>query len=708
MIKQELRPDGVAVLTWDLEGHAANVLSTDSIERFAELARQVIADPKVIGVVVASAKRDFLAGADLTKILPGTMSREEYAAQIRRFHGHWRAIETGGKPFVAALNGSTLGGGLELALACHRRIAADNPATRIGLPEVTLALIPGGGGTQRLPRLIGLDKALPLIVEGKTVSVAEAARLGIVEDVVPAEELLERACVWAREAGAEGAVQRWQVEGAQPAETAPIFAAVEAAMMARTRGLQNAPRRALDAVREGAGLPMDEALAVETRHFVDSCFDPQAINTIRTNFFGVASARKLASRPAGVPARSFARIGVLGAGMMGAGIAQVSAEAGMDVVMLDASVEQAARGHGKVKANLDKQVARGRLDQARADKTLARILPTGNVADLADADIIIEAVFENRDVKADVTRRTTAVIRPDIVFASNTSTLPITGLAEASPRPDLFIGMHFFSPVERMALVEVILGDKTSDFALAHALDFIKALRKVPIVVRDGRGFYTSRVFATYIYEALEMLEEGVSPDLVEEGGLLAGFPMSPLALSDQLSIELAYKVQSQERVDLGDAFQETAAYRVCRLMVETLGRKGKAAGAGYYDYAASGERALWPGLRDQFKPLASQPTAAEVATRILAIQSVETLRCFEEGIVSRPIEADVGAVLGWGYPAFRGGPVGHVDTLGPKEFLALCDRLAGRYGSRYALPAGQRARLERGERYYGPTPASI
>lgn len=709
MIKFELRPDGVAVLLWDLEGHAANVLSTDSIERFAELSVQAIANPDVIGVVVASGKRDFLAGADLTKILPGGMSRDEYAAQIRRFHGHWRAIETGGKPFVAALNGSTLGGGYELSLACHRRIAADNPAARIGLPEVTLSLIPGGGGTQRLPRLIGLEKSLPLIVEGRAVPVAEAARLGMVDEVVPAEELMERACRWVREAGAEAAVQPWDrhatTESAEDA--AVLFDAAEAAMLARTRGLQVAPKHALDSMREGHGLPLEAAIEVETRHFVDCCFDPQAINTIRTNFFGVASARKLASRPSDVPTREFRRIGVLGAGMMGAGIAQVAAARGMEVVLLDSTAEQAAQGLAKMKSGLEKQVAKGRMRQADVDALAGRISPTADYGSLADVDILVEAVFESRDVKADVTRKASAAMPGEAVFASNTSTLPISGLATASPRPELFIGLHFFSPVDRMPLVEVIMGERTSDVALANSLDFIKALRKVPIVVRDGRGFYTSRVFATYIYEALEMLEEGVSPALIEEGGLLAGFPMSPLALSDQLSIELAYKVQVQERLDLGDRFDETAAFRVCHMMVEKLGRKGRSAGAGYYDYPEGGKR-LWPGLAEQFRSLQAQPTASEVADRFLAIQSVETLRCLDEGIILREIDGDVGAVLGWGYPAFRGGPIAHVDTVGAKRFLALCDNLADRYGERYRLPQRQRSRLESGKTYYTDDPSEF
>ncbi|MBW3098975.1 3-hydroxyacyl-CoA dehydrogenase NAD-binding domain-containing protein [Pseudohoeflea coraliihabitans] len=702
MIRYDIRPDGVAVLLWDLEGQAANVLTGDSIERYGELARRAIADPAVRGVVVASAKKDFLAGADLTKILPGDMDRDTYEKRILGFHRIYRDIETSGKPFVAALNGSTLGGGYELALACHYRIAADNPSARFGLPEVTLALLPGGGGTQRLPRLIGIDKALPLILSGKVLKVAEALDHGMLDAIASADQLLETACRKALELAAGDVVQPWDRSDAAPqVKDNAAFEKAAEDMRARTRGLQTAPERALASVREGMAIPFDDGIAIETRNFVDCCFDPQSSNTIRTSFFAVRAARKLASRPDGVPTRQFSRIGVLGAGMMGAGIAQIAAAAGIEVVLLDTTMEQAEKGRDGIHARLERRARGDRAALDKAEGLLARIEPTDDFDRLANVDLVVEAVFENRAVKADVTRRAVARMKPGTVFASNTSTLPITGLAEASSQPDLFIGMHFFSPVDRMALVEIIMGEQTSDTALAHALDFLKAVRKTPIAVRDGRGFYTSRVFATYIYEALEMLEEGVAPHLIEEGGLLTGLPMGPLALSDQLSIALAYKVQCQERADLGDAFRETAAYRVCRLMVDELGRKGRSDGAGYYDYSANGDKSLWPGLAGQFEPLADQPAPAELAERFLMLQSIETLRCLEEGVLLRPIDGDVGAVLGWGYPAFRGGPVAYVDTLGQAAFLARCEHYAARYGERYAPPENLRRMAANGERFY-------
>ncbi|UOM37261.1 3-hydroxyacyl-CoA dehydrogenase NAD-binding domain-containing protein [Acuticoccus sp. I52.16.1] len=710
MIRSDRRGDGVLVLTWDLAGHATNVLSAQSIERFGSLMRAAIADVSVRGIVVASAKRDFLAGADLTSILPGTMGREPYAQQIRDFHRIWRDIETGGKPVVAALNGTTLGGGFELALCCHRRIAADVGAARIGLPEVTLGLIPGGGGTQRLPRLIGLAAALPVILEGRTLRFAEAHERGMIDELVAPDALLERACVVASTMADVDASQPWD----RPGFTLPggmDAAAVdkaEARMLERTRGLQTAPRRALASMREGAALPIEAGLELEAEHFVACCFDPQAANFIRTNFFGIGAARKLAARPEGVDRLDIARVGVLGAGMMGAGIAQVAAAAGIEVVLVDATAELATRGRDKAGAALGRQVAKGIVSEEQRAATLGRIHPTDDFAALAGVDLVVEAVFEDRAVKADVTGRAIAVVGAQTLFASNTSTLPITGLAEASPEPANVIGVHFFSPVDRMSLVEVILGEKTSETALAHALDFVRLLRKTPIVVRDGRGFYTSRVFATYIYEALEMLEEGIAPDLVEAGGLATGLPLGPLALSDELSIELAYRVLRQEREDTGDGFVETAPYRVCRLMVDTLGRPGRKSGAGYYAYDEAGGKRLWPGLAAHFAPLERQPAVEEIAERFLAIQSLEALRCLEDGILARHIDADIGAVLGWGYPAFRGGPVGHVHTVGPAAFLSRCEALARTHGPRFDPPQNLRRAATGAAPLYDADPSEL
>ncbi|MEC9344110.1 MAG: 3-hydroxyacyl-CoA dehydrogenase NAD-binding domain-containing protein, partial [Pseudomonadota bacterium] len=443
MISYKVDPGGVAILTFDLENHPTNVLTGDTIRAFGDSARRAIADPGVVGVVVLSAKRDFIVGADLRKILPIGVERREYTSTIEGFHRIWRDIETGGKPFVAAINGSALGGGYELSLACHHRTAADNSSTRIGLPETTLGLIPGGGGTQRLPRLVGIAASLPIIVEGRTVNVAEAARIGMVDEVVSPDQLLERAIAWVRKAAPADAIQPWDRTGdgsgtVDDPDADKLFADAGDKLLARTRGLQHGPERALAAMREGFGLPFDEAIAVETRHFVDSCYDPQANNIIRTSFFGLNAARKLAFRPEGVEQRSFRKIGVLGAGMMGSGIAQVAAAAGFDVVLLDSSRELAGAARDRVRKNLQHRIDRGALSEAQADGIVARIDPTADYRDLAPADLVIEAVFEDRSVKAEVTQRAVAVAGDDSVFASNTSTLPITGLAEASVRPGRF------------------------------------------------------------------------------------------------------------------------------------------------------------------------------------------------------------------------------------------------------------------------------
>jgi 3-hydroxyacyl-CoA dehydrogenase/enoyl-CoA hydratase/3-hydroxybutyryl-CoA epimerase len=426
---------------------------------------------------------------------------------------------------------------------------------------------------------------------------------------------------------------------------------------------------------------------------------------IRSLFFGMNEANKLASRPAGVAPQKYTKIGMLGAGMMGAGIAMSTATAGIDIVLLDTSVEAAEKGKAYAAKQWGKQVAKGRMAQEAMDGLLARIHPTADYADLKGCELVIEAVFEKREIKADVTRKTEAVIAADAIFASNTSTLPITGLAEASVRPANFIGLHFFSPAEKMPLVEIIVGKATSDATLARSMDLVRAIGKTPIVVNDSRGFYTSRVFGTYVSEGMALLEEGVPPALIDKAGLIAGMPVGPLALADEVSIELIYKVAQQTRADLGSAYVERAADRVASKMAADLGRLGRKSSAGFYDYPTDGQqhatKRLWPGLSEQFPVKAEQPALEEIIERLILVQSVETARCLEEKVLRAAIDADVGAILGWGYPPFRGGPIGWLHTLGPVQAVAALERLAAKCGPRFAPPQILRDMAAKAERFY-------
>ena len=574
---------------------------------------------------------------------------------------------------------------------------------------MTLGLLPGGGGTQRLPRLIGIRAALPLLLEGRKLDPAKALAAGLVDEVVPAERLLAAARHWLLGEGPQNAVQPWDRKGFKIPDGGVFspkghetFVAGNAMLHARTWGNYPAPRNIASCVYEGLITDLDTGLKIESRYFVNCALSSEARNMIRSLFFSIGDANKLAARPKGVPEQSYRRIGVLGAGMMGAGIAYVSADAGLEVVLLDAGAAQAEKGKAAAQAILDKRVQQQRMAAAERDAVLARIHPTSRFEDLRDADLVIEAVFEDRAIKAEVTRQAEAVLAQSAIFASNTSTLPISGLAEASARPENFIGLHFFSPVERMPLVEIIRGRRTSDACLARAMDYVRRIGKTPITVNDSRGFYTSRVFGTYVGEGLTMLGEGVLPALIENAGRMSGMPVGPLALADEVSIELMYKVRKQTRADLGKEYRGNAASdAVIDLMVERLGRIGKKAGKGFYDYPADGRKQLWPGLAQHFKPLAEQPGVEAVKQRLLYVQSIETARCLEEKVVVDPRDADVGSILGWGFPPFLGGTVSQMHGIGLPRFIAECDRLAQRHGDRFAPPRLLRDMAVSGQAFY-------
>ncbi|MBM3569279.1 MAG: 3-hydroxyacyl-CoA dehydrogenase [Alphaproteobacteria bacterium] len=705
MIEYQVDADGIATIAWAMRDRPMNVLNADSMGLFKTLVERAIADPAVKGAIVTSAKDDFIAGADLQRIFE-TLEPAPFFERCTTFHALTRTIEKSGKPFVAALNGTALGGGYEIALACHRRIAADRPKMQLGLPEVAIGLMPGGGGTQRLPRLIGARAALPLMLEGKRLDPKAALKAGLVDALVPPAELLAAAKAWIL--SRPEPVQPWDRKdfklpdgGAWTPRFVETFMAGTAMLRAKTHGVYPAPRAIMSAVYEGLQVPIDAALRIEARWFTHIVTSPEARGMVRTLFFGLQSANKLANRPKAPAPRKFAKIGVLGAGMMGAGIAFVSAAAGIEVVLIDATLAQAEKGKAYSVGLLDRRVKQGRMTAAERDAVLARIRPSVDYAELAGSQLAIEAVFENRAIKAEVTNKAEAVLAADAVFASNTSTLPISGLAEASARPERFIGLHFFSPVDRMMLVEVIRGAKTSDECLAWALDFVKAIRKTPIVVNDSRGFYTSRVFGTYVNEGLAMLAEGVAPALIENAGRLAGMPVGPLALADEVSLDLMHKVRAQTKADLGKDYRTGPGEAVLTAMVETLGRVGKKAGKGFYAYPESGKKALWPDLAKTFPLAKEQPEAAELIERYLTVQAVETARCVGEKVVVDPADADVGAILGWGFAPQTGGPLSLIEGIGLGDFVARCERLAQRHGPRFTPPALLREMAAKGASFY-------
>jgi 3-hydroxyacyl-CoA dehydrogenase / enoyl-CoA hydratase / 3-hydroxybutyryl-CoA epimerase len=693
-LKYSVDQDGVALLVIDIPGRPMNVLTPEFMGELDEAIGTLAGDASVKGVVITSAKDSFIAGADLKELVGVFASMQdpkEIYGYARSFTLLFRKLETCGKPLVAAINGTALGGGLELCLACHHRVALTNPKARIGLPEVQVGLLPGAGGTQRLPRLIGSEKALMLMVEGTHLDPVKAHETGFIEELADTpEEMIAKARAWILEKG--DPVQPWDKKGfkfpggagaSRPA-TAQTFMVGTALVAQKTMHNYPAPIAILSCVYEGSIVPIDKGLEIESQYFVELLTGPVARNMIRTLFLDKGAADKLARRPKAVAKAPVKKLGVLGAGMMGAGIAYVSAFAGMEVVLLDTEQANAEKGKGYSKGLLEKRVARGRMAPEKAQEVLARIKPTTDYAALDGCDLVIEAVFEDRDIKRKVTEATEAVIPEQAIFASNTSTLPITGLAKASKRPEQFIGIHFFSPVDKMPLVEIIVGEQTGETAIARALDYVQQIRKTPIVVNDSRGFYTSRVFGTYVKEGVAMLAEGVKPALIENAARMAGMPVGPLAVSDEVTLDLSYKIMKQTRKDLGDEYREHPADAVILKFHDELKRLGKRYGAGFYEYPEGGKKLLWPGLADVYPPAAEQPDVEEVKKRLLNIMAIETARCIEEGVVTDPADADVGSIFGWGFPPWTGGTASYIDTVGMAAFLAECDRMADTFGEHY------------------------
>ena len=706
--------DGIATVTWDMPGRSMNVISADSDREFKAACLAAIADKNVKGVVITSGKPAFIAGADLSMMeglsAGASQSKEQQAKSIFDFFNEnakfTRKVEKSGKPFVAAINGTALGGGFEICLMCHHRVVADDPSIQIGQPEVKVGLLPGGGGTQRMPRLMGAMGALPLLLEGKSLDPKAALKAGLVHQVVPTADLIKEAKAYILAGGA--AVQPWDEKGFKvPGGTAydgaarQVFPAGNALLHSKTLGNYPAPKAIMSCVYEGLLVPIDAGLRIEARYMTELMMNPASRNMIRSLFINMQRAQKLASRPKDVAEAKLKKIAVLGAGMMGAGIAYVSAQAGLEVVLIDSTDAAAQKGKGYSEKLLDGAIAKGRSTAEKKTALLARITPTTSYAGLADCDLVIEAVFEDRAIKADVTKKAEAVLPATSIFGSNTSTLPISGLAEASRAATKFIGVHFFSPVDKMQLVEIIRGKATSNATLAAAMDYVKRIKKIPIVVNDSRGFYTSRVFGTYTREGILMLSEGIAPALIENAGRMTGMPMAPLALGDEVAIDLMYKVGMQTRKDLGDKYQASAADGIIDKMVNEFGRVGKKAAKGFYDYPEGEKKRLWSGLSKLAKPAAEQPSADELKQRFLYIQALEAARCYEEKVVTAPEDADIGAILGWGFAPWSGGPLSLIDTVGSAEFVRQCDLLAQKFGPRFSPPALLRDMAKSGKRFY-------
>ncbi|KAB8164623.1 3-hydroxyacyl-CoA dehydrogenase [Streptomyces sp. 3MP-14] len=714
----------IVTLVLDDPMQSANTMNAAFIDSLENSVDQLVAErDRLRGVVVTSGKETFFAGGDLNDLLAATPEQAgEVFARSLRVKRALRALETLGRPVVAALNGTALGGGLEIALACHHRIALDAPKARFGLPEVTLGLLPGGGGVVRTVRLLGLADALTkVLLEGKRYRPRQAVEVGLVHEIAADRaELLARARTFIEEH--PEAAQPWdepgyRLPGGTPSH--PKLAAQLPAFPARLRerlagAPYPAPRDILAAAVEGAQVDVETAGVIEARYFTELVVSQTAKNMIQAFFFDMRTVNSGRSRPQGVPARNASRVAVLGAGMMGAGIAHACATAGLEVVLRDVSAEAAERGRDAVRGTLEKAVGRGRLTAEGRDEVLARITPTAEIAELAGCDVVIEAVFEDPALKRKVFQEVQEVVAPDALLCSNTSTLPITQLAEGVRRPEDFVGLHFFSPVDRMPLVEIVVGARSDETALARAFDLVRALGKTPIVVRDGRGFFTSRVIGHFLTEGLAMVGEGVAPASIEQAAAQAGYPARVLALLDELTLTLPRRIREETRRAVEEADGEWRAHpgdAVLDRMVDEFGRTGRAAGAGFYDYDEDGERAgLWPGLRAHFARPAAEagdpPPFADLIDRLLMAPALDAVRCLDEGVLTSVADANVGSLLGIGFPAWTGGILQYLNGFpgGPAGAVARAEALAARYGDRFTPPARLRQLADEGGRFTDET----
>ncbi|WP_104490753.1 3-hydroxyacyl-CoA dehydrogenase NAD-binding domain-containing protein [Acinetobacter indicus] len=705
-IQFEKNADNIVILTLDSPNQSANTMNADFRAALAETVEKLKADEQIAGIIFRSAKKTFFAGGDLDELIQAQPEQaSDFFQMVEGMKAQLRYIETRGIPVVAALNGTALGGGWELALGCHHRIALNDPKTRFGLPEVTLGLLPGGGGIVRMVRLLGLQTAFPFLIEGKQFGVEKALSLGLIHDTADsADEMLQKAINWIQahtKSQQPFDVKGYKIPGGDPKHpaVAQMLAIAPAILRDKTKGCYPAPEAIMSAAVEGAQVDVDTALTIESRYFTYLATGQVSKNMIGTFWHGLNAIKSGASRPQDIPQWQAKKVGILGAGMMGAGIAYAAAIKGIAVILKDVAIENAEKGKAYSQKLLDKKVAQGRMTAEKRDQILARITPTASAADLASCDLIIEAVFENQQLKAQVTQEAEGYLAADGVMASNTSTLPISGLAQASKDQSRFIGLHFFSPVDKMQLVEIIKGQNTNRETVAKAYDFVQQIGKTPIVVNDSRGFFTSRVFGTFVQEGLRMLAEGIHPAKIEMAALKAGMPVGPLAIQDEVSLTLSEHVAAETRKALqaeGKERPRSGADEVIETMIHQFNRKGKAAGAGFYDYPEGGKKSLWEGLSYWKKE--QTVDEQELIDRFLFVQSLDTLRCLEEGVLESVVDGNVGSIFGIGFAPWTGGALQFLNQYRLKDALNRAQALEQRYGERFAPPQLLKDKVAQGE----------
>ncbi|MBD0413267.1 3-hydroxyacyl-CoA dehydrogenase NAD-binding domain-containing protein [Oryzicola mucosus] len=716
----DIDADGIALVTWDMPDRSMNVFTEEVMNELDTIIDRVSGDGAIKGAVFTSGKETFSGGADLTMLqkMLTLFAKEkkkdpEAAAKLLfdnagRMSWLWRKLETSGKPWVSAINGTCMGGAFELALACHGRVAANSDKVKMALPEVKVGIFPGAGGTQRVTRLTDPQSALQMLTSGQTLTPQKAKGMGLISEIAEPSELIEKAKGLIK-GGLKG-VQPWDEKGFKlpggpvySAAGANLWPPAVAILRRETFGNYPAATAILKCAYEGLLVPFETGLRIEQRYFTEIMQTREAAAMIRSLFVSLQELNKGARRPEGVPETQFKKIGVLGAGFMGAGIAYVTAKAGIPVVLLDRDTEAANKGRDHSDKLISDQIKKGRAKAEDKDKLLSLITPTADYADLNDCDLVIEAVFEDSEVKKGATEKSEAVIKPAAIFASNTSTIPISSLAQNSKRPKNFIGIHFFSPVDKMMLVEIILGKKTGEKALAVAIDYVRAIKKTPIVVNDTRGFYVNRCVLRYMSEAYKMLIEGIPAAMIENAAKMAGMPVGPLALTDETAVDLAQKIMKQTIRDLGDKAVDPKQMELINTLVDTHGRFGRKNGKGFYDYPAKpAKKKLWPGLKDLY-PQRDPDTVdvEEIKQRLLAVIALEAVRVMEEGIVTDPREADVGSILAFGFAPYTGGALSYIDGIGAKKFAKIAKHLQKKYGVEFKAPKLLLDMAETGETFY-------
>jgi 3-hydroxyacyl-CoA dehydrogenase/enoyl-CoA hydratase/3-hydroxybutyryl-CoA epimerase len=721
--KFDIDADGIALATFDVPGRSMNTLTARAVADLGAIAEEVKSNAAIKGLVITSGKTSgFCAGADLGELGGGAGGASAGSPEQKlkaafdsayALNGILRKLETCKKPVAAAINGLALGGGLEVTLACHYRIAAsDNPKLQLGLPEAKVGLMPGGGGTQRLPRLIGTQAAAPYVLQGESMTADAAKGLGVIHETAPTAELVAKAKAWVK--ANPNAVAPWDKDGFKIPGGAPhagggrnpVYTFAPAMVAKQTWGNYPNAKNIIRAVYEGLQVPMDAALRIESRYFVKTLMSPEAKGMVRSLFLSMQALSKGESRPAGVPHYEVKKAVVIGAGLMGAGIAYVQARAGIETILLDVSQEAAEKGKAYSQKIVEKDISRGKTTKEKGDALLALIKPSTDYSLCDGADIVVEAVFENPEIKAEVTKKVEAHLGANAVMGTNTSTLPITGLAKASIRPANFIGIHFFSPVERMGLVEIITGKETTQETLAKAMDYVLKIRKTPVAVNDHRGFYTSRVFGTYPEEGLTMLSEGIAPAIIENVGRMAGMPMGPLEVSDSVGIDTMLKIGRESAKVAGKSYEQNPTGDVVAWIVESQNRVGRKAGKGFYDYNEQGKPSrIYPDISKKIPVKVKEcppELKAEYTKRLLYRQCVEVARCFEEGVIADARDADIGSILAWGFAPYSGGVCSFMDLkVGIKPFVAECDRLAEAYGERFRPNALLRDMAAKNQTFY-------